>query len=246
MAEMNYDQEAALQLENVSFSDGDTSIIKNVSGIIPKGKLTTFVGPSGAGKSTLFRLCNGLISPDGGDIRLYGEPIASMEPTELRKTVGFALQQATMLSGTVMKNLSIPKILQGETLTEEEASSQLQRVGLDEQFLRRNVADLSGGQKQKLSIARTLVNKPKILLLDEITSSLDRVSKQEIEQLIKQLNRDKGVTIAWITHNIEQALSIGDYTWVMMNGSLVESGESTFLKNPSNEAVRKFVKGELS
>ncbi|BAC12404.1 phosphate ABC transporter ATP-binding protein [Oceanobacillus iheyensis] len=246
MTNSNNHDELALELENVSFSDGDISIIKQITGIIPKGKITTLVGPSGAGKTTIFRLCNGLISPDDGNIHLFGDPISTLEPTNLRRTVGIALQQATMLSGTVMKNLALPKTLQGESLDEDTAFSLLEQVGLDRGLLHRNVADLSGGQKQKVSIARTLVNEPSILLLDEITSSLDRVSKRDIEQLIKKLNQEYNVTIAWITHNIEQALSIGDYTWVMMNGSLLESGDSNLLENPTNPAVREFIKGELS
>ncbi|GLO64779.1 MULTISPECIES: phosphate ABC transporter ATP-binding protein [Oceanobacillus] len=246
MSDSHNHEETALHLENVSFSDGDISIIKQVSGVIPKGKITTFVGPSGAGKTTLFRLCNGLISPDKGEIRLFGESISTLEPTTVRRNVGLALQQATMLSGTVMKNLALPKTLKGESLDELTALSLLEQVGLDKGLLHRNVADLSGGQKQKISIARTLVNEPSILLLDEITSSLDRISKRDIEQLIKKLNQENGVTIAWITHNIEQALSIGDYSWVMMNGSLLESGDSKLLENPKSPAVREFVKGELS
>lgn len=246
MTDSNNHEETALQLEDVSFSDGDISIIKQVSGIIPKGKITTLVGPSGAGKTTIFRLCNGLISPDEGNIRLFGEPISTLQPTNVRRNVGLALQQATMISGTVMKNLALPKTLQGESLDEDTAFSLLEQVGLDKGLLHRNVADLSGGQKQKISIARTLVNEPSILLLDEITSSLDRVSKRDIEQLIKKLNQENHVTIAWITHNIEQALSIGDYTWVMMNGALLESGNSKLLENPKTPAVREFVKGELS
>ncbi|MFS0749178.1 phosphate ABC transporter ATP-binding protein [Oceanobacillus sp. 1P07AA] len=246
MTDPNNHKETALQLENVSFSDGDISIIKQVSGIIPKGKITTLVGPSGAGKTTIFRLCNGLISPDEGTIRLFGESISTLEPTNVRRNVGLALQQATMISGTVMKNLALPKTIQGESLDEDTALSLLEQVGLDEGLLHRHVGDLSGGQKQKISIARTLVNEPSILLLDEITSSLDRVSKRDIEQLIKKLNQENDVTIAWITHSIEQALSIGDYTWVMMNGALLESGNSNLLENPKNPAVREFVKGELS
>ncbi|GGN55848.1 ABC transporter ATP-binding protein [Oceanobacillus indicireducens] len=237
--------EYAIELENVSYSDGPLKIIKNVSGSFRKGKITSLVGPSGAGKTTLFRLCNGLISPTHGTISIYSKNIQEYEPTKLRRNVGLALQNATMLQGTVYKNLQLPRSLAGETLTEDEAADLLTKVSLDKDLLKRNVGDLSGGQRQKVSIARTLVNQPEILLLDEITSSLDRVSTNDIENLIEKINKENGVTIIWITHNLNQATQIGDDTWVMMNGELIESGPSSLLKNPENEKVKQFAKGDF-
>ncbi|PAV28280.1 phosphate ABC transporter ATP-binding protein [Virgibacillus profundi] len=242
---MNTPNDTAIEFKNVSYSDGELQIIKDVTGTFPKGKITTLVGPSGAGKTTLFRLCNRLISPEAGEILVNGENIVSYEPTELRRMAGLALQSATMLSGSVYKNLSMPLTLQSGDLPEANAKDLLKDVGLEADYLHRNVKDLSGGQRQKVSIARTLVNKPNILLLDEITSSLDRVSQEEIETLIKKINDNYQVTIIWITHNLQQALSIGDYIWVMMDGKLMESGESSLLNNPQNNHVKLFVKGEI-
>ncbi|MRG85735.1 ABC transporter ATP-binding protein [Salinibacillus xinjiangensis] len=235
----------AVHFRDVHFSDDGLHILKNITGSFPEGKITTLVGPSGAGKSTLFKLCNGLRSPDSGEIFIHGKRIQDYEPVELRRTVGIALQTATMIDGTVQKNLELPLELQGKTLEKKRANELLHLVGLGEEFLDRDAKDLSGGQKQKLSIARTLVNQPQVLLLDEITSSLDRVSQQEVEDLIKRINRKYETTMIWITHNLEQALTIGDYTWVMMEGEVVETGTSDLLENPKNERVRKFVKGEF-
>ena len=242
---MNTSIEKAIELEHVHYSDGPVQIIRDISGSFTKGKITTLVGPSGAGKTTLFRLCNGLVSPNKGSIRIAGRNIQDYNPTELRRNVGLALQSATMLSGTVYKNLALPRVLQGETITENEAADLLTSVSLEKDLLKRNVKDLSGGQRQKVSIARTLVNRPEILLLDEITSSLDRVSKQDIEELIVKINKEFKVTIIWITHNLEQATQIGDDTWVMMKGELLESGDSSLLHNPQNTQVKRFVKGEF-
>lgn len=236
----------AIELDHVSYSDGPLNILKNITGSFAKGKITTLVGPSGAGKTTIFRLCNGLISPSKGNIFVDSTDINKYVPTELRRYVGLALQSATMLSGTVYKNLTLPRTLAGETLTEDEAASLLTSVSLDKDLLKRNVADLSGGQRQKVSIARTLVNRPKILLLDEITSSLDRISTHDIENLITKINKEYGVTIIWITHNLDQAIHIGDDTWVMMKGELIESGPSSILLEPTDERVKQFVKGELA
>lgn len=237
--------QAAIQFENINYSTDGLHILRNISGSFPEGKITTLVGPSGAGKSTLFKLCNGLRSPDSGEIIIKGKPIQEYHPLELRRRVGIALQSATMIKGSVFDNLALPLTLQGENLERKVAEELLHDVGLGEEFMNRDAKDLSGGQRQKLSIARTLVNKPEVLLLDEITSSLDRVSQHDIEELIEKINKKYAVTMIWITHNLDQALRIGHYTWVMMKGELIESGESSLLQNPKDKRVQAFVKGEL-
>lgn len=235
--------EPALHFHNVNYSIDDVHILKNITGSFPKGKITTLVGPSGAGKTTLLKLCNGLISPTSGEIYIHEKPILTYEPVELRRHVGIALQSAPMVKGTVFHNLALPLELQGEKMPEQNAVEILEDVGLDKQFLHRKTDDLSGGQRQKVSIARTLINRSEILLLDEITSALDRSSLHEIEELIVKINRKYGVTIIWITHNLQQALSIGDYTWVLMDGKVIETGKSDLLKSPTNEFVKQFVQG---
>lgn len=237
--------EKAIELQSVSYKAEETEIIKNLTGYIIKGQITTIVGPSGAGKSTLFRLFNGLRSPTEGNITILNRPIEQYSPIELRRTVGLALQSAPMLPGTVYDNLALPRQLHKEKLSKEEASQLLTSVGLDSSYLTRSVEDLSGGQRQKVSIARTLVNKPKILLLDEITSSLDRVSTEEIETLILHINRTYHVTIVWVTHDLRQARHVGDQTWVLKDGQLIEYGESRLLEQPEHPFVQKFVKGEI-
>lgn len=235
--------QSAIQFQHVYFRANDLDILKNITGTFTKGHITTLVGPSGAGKTTLLKMCNGLLSPTAGTILINNQPITNYEPTELRRLVGMALQAAPMIYGTVFDNLALPRKLQNKTLSTEEAISYLEDVGLDEGFLRRSVDELSGGQRQKVSIARTLINQSDILLLDEITSALDRTSVQEIEELITQINRKYHTTIIWITHNLQQALTIGHETWVMMDGELVESGKSSLLNAPTNPRVQQFVKG---
>ncbi|MUK89359.1 ATP-binding cassette domain-containing protein [Ornithinibacillus sp. L9] len=235
----------AVEFRNVNYSADELHILKNITGTFPEGKITTLVGPSGAGKSTLFKLCNGLRSPQSGDILIKNKSINDYDPVELRRNVGIALQSATMIKGSVLENLELPLALQSKSIDHDFAEELLHDVGLQGDFLHRNAKDLSGGQRQKLSIARTLVNRPKILLLDEITSSLDRVSQHDIEELIEKINEKYGTTMIWITHNLKQALDIGHYTWVMMNGEVIETGESSILHSPKNERVQQFVKGEL-
>ena len=217
--------------------------MKNITGSFPEGKITTITGPSGAGKSTLLKLCNGLLSPTSGDIFIHGRSIEEFEPIQLRKMIGIALQHAPMIPGTVYDNINLPMKLAGKKLSEDEAAAYLENVGLDRSFLHHDSKDLSGGQRQKVSIARTLVNRPKILLLDEITASLDQQSSKEIEELIVTINEKYNVTIIWITHHLNQAKTIGHYTWVIMDGQVAETGESSLLENPKTEKVKQFVKG---
>ncbi|MEK4626990.1 MAG: phosphate ABC transporter ATP-binding protein [Solibacillus sp.] len=232
----------AIHFENVSFEVNNKKIIHHVTGTIHKGKITTLIGPSGAGKTTLLKMCNGLISTTSGTITVNGEAIEAIEPTKLRRHVGIALQAAPILKTSVYENLALPRKLQQQSLSKEEALHFLKNVGLEEEFLMREASDLSGGQKQKLSIARTLVNQSEILLLDEITSALDPKSVREIEELIVQLNKQFRVTIIWITHNIEQAKRLGHFTWLLKDGELIEAAETNNLFKSSNEVVQQFLK----
>ncbi|RAZ67746.1 phosphate ABC transporter ATP-binding protein [Planococcus maitriensis] len=243
---MSTQYKPAIHFQHVDYRIGDIEILNDITGSFPQGRITTLVGPSGAGKSTLLKLCNGLISPANGEIFVKDKAIGEYDPVELRRMVGMALQSAPMVNGTVYENLNLPLELQGQQLAKEEALELLEDVGLKGDLLERKVKELSGGQRQKVSIARTLVNKPEILLMDEITSSLDRASKLEVEELISKINRKYKTTIIWITHNLQQALEIGDYTWVMMDGQVVETGESSLLEDPQNDRVEEFVKGVVS
>lgn len=236
--------EPALQFRNVDYSVNGVPILHDITGSFPKGTITTLVGPSGSGKSTLLKLCNSLLTPTSGDIYIDGKHISTYDPIALRRHVGIALQSAPMVKGTVFQNLALPFELQGKELAKQDAFEILEDVGLKSDVLHRKTSDLSGGQRQKVSIARTLLNRSEILLLDEITSALDRNSLHEIEQLIVNINRKYDSTIVWITHNLEQAISIGHFTWVLIDGKLIETGDSDLLKSPTHALVKQFVQGE--
>lgn len=150
----------AIRFNEINYWINDVHILKNITGSFPGGEITTLVGPSGAGKTTLLSLCNGLKSPTSGEIHIHSNKINTYNPVELRRGVGIALQDATMISGNVRKNLALPLTLQGKKLSHEDAEELMEEVGLDKKILSQNSKDLSGGQRQKLSIARTLVNGP--------------------------------------------------------------------------------------
>ena len=222
-----------IQFLDISFK----GVLKNITVEIPTHQITAIVGPSGAGKSTFLKHINRLISPTAGDILIDGQSIESVDILSLRKRVGLAFQSAPMFNGTIYDNLNIPMKIHQQQLDKDRAQSLLDKVDLSHLSIDQSIKNLSGGEKQKLAIARTLVLDPDILLLDEITSSLDVHSVQEIELLIQKLNQKDHKTILWITHNLQQAKRMSHYTIVMEDGEVVEAGPFDTLAHP-------FVKGE--
>jgi putative ABC transport system ATP-binding protein len=215
-------------------------ILKGIDGKVEKGTITTIIGPSGSGKSTILSLCNLLRSPDRGEVRIQGKEVQNWDIQELRRQVGIAFQAAPMISGTALENLTLPARLQGKTL--EDPNTYMEYVGLTIDLLTREAKELSGGQRQRLSLARTLVNEPSILLLDEVTSALDSISAHEVEELILRINREYHTTILWVTHDRSQAERVGDQTWLVMDGKLIEAAPTKkFFSKPEEARTKEFL-----
>jgi putative ABC transport system ATP-binding protein len=144
----------------------------------------------------------------------------------------------------VYDNLNLPKAIFDETLDRDRAADLLHRVDLSEALLDQPVKSLSGGERSRVAIARTLVNKPDVLLLDEITASLDYRTVKEIERLIRKLQQSYGVTVIWITHDLDQARRVSDDMWFLKDGELLAFGDASFIDESDNPVIQRFVRGE--
>jgi len=226
----------------VKKTEDGKDILKGISAKVMAGELITIIGPSGSGKSTFLSLLNRMADPDDGTIFLKGKPFNELDVLKLRKHVGMVFQHATMIKGAVNENIRLGPCLHKQAITEQEIDQLLDWVDLTPSIKEQDASSLSGGQKQKIALARTLAINPEVLLLDEVTASLDTQSTLEIEHLIKNLHTEWGKTILWVTHNIAQARRMGQYTWVIADGELIESGHTKeVFEQPKHEITRNFI-----
>jgi putative ABC transport system ATP-binding protein len=215
----------ALRLEtrNLSRSVSGKLLVHGVSVQIPPGEVLAVVGPSGAGKSSFLRLLNRLDEPTGGTVLLDGGDYRGIAPRDLRRRVGMVMQTAHLFPGTVAANIAFGPRQCGKSLTAEQIATLLDRVGLSG-YQDRDVGNLSGGEAQRVSVARTLANAPEALLLDEPTSALDEASARGIEELLLDIIRERRMTCVIVTHNRDQAARIASRAMVLEAGRLVTIG----------------------
>ena len=240
-----------IRFEHVSrvfHNDGrEFAAVNNVSLEIEKGEIFGIIGFSGAGKSTLVRCINLLERPTSGKVFIGDEELTAMSPAELRqhrKKIGMIFQQFNLFaSRTVYDNVSFP--LKGSNLTKEQKDKKvrdlLKLVELEEKASA-YPSQLSGGQKQRVAIARALANDPEIILSDESTSALDPRTTRAILDLLKKVNRELGITIVVITHEMQVIKDICDRVAVMKDGRVVETGTVfDIFANPKEQITREFV-----
>ncbi len=196
------------------------ALVEDVSFEVTRGEVVAITGPSGSGKSSLLRLLNRLDEPTAGTVYLEDRDYREVPPRELRRRVGMLLQQPYLFPGTVAANLTFGPAAHQETLPEQTVSELLGRVGLPESA-GRDVSRLSGGEAQRVSLARTLANRPEILLLDEPTSALDEAARLGVEQLICEIISDQELTCLIVTHDRAQATRMARRTLELQAGRLV-------------------------
>ncbi|MFW9916115.1 MAG: ATP-binding cassette domain-containing protein [Candidatus Thorarchaeota archaeon] len=238
------DQKCRICLENVNYAIQNKEILTNITATIEHSGITGIIGPSGSGKSTFLRLLNRLISPTTGKLLLDDQDYDVIPTRQLRKQIGLVQQRPFLFPGTVRENLQYGPNVWGIEYSEEELSVILAKAALPSEFLDRNVEGLSGGEQQRVSLARSLANQPQVLLLDEPTSGLDVVSEEIFEQTIEDLSQE-GIKIIIVTHSLEQTKRLTDQLLFLRNGKLIEIiSTQSFFQKYSEAEVRGLFKAK--
>jgi phospholipid/cholesterol/gamma-HCH transport system ATP-binding protein len=243
------DNAPPIELENVKKAFGSFKVLDGVSASFTENAITTILGPSGTGKSVLLKHVVGLMQPDDGRVRIFGEDLWDMKEAdrfEIRKRFGLLFQDGALFgSMNIYDNVAFPlrrHTSQSEADIRETVMHYLQQVGL-EQALDRVPSEISGGMKKRAGFARALVMQPEIIMCDEPDSGLDPVRTKLLCNLIKELHAEHGGTYVVITHNIEAARTLSDYVGVLWHGNLVHFGPADEAFNSEEPFVRQFLSG---
>ncbi len=223
----------------MTVADGERLRLDDACGAVPGEGVTVVVGPSGSGKSTLLRCCNRLEVPTSGRVLFHAADVAGLDPLTLRRRVGMVFQRPTPFPGTVRENLAVAR----PSITDREAAAMLDRVGLPAGFLDRIANELSGGEAQRVCLARTLVTEPEVVLMDEVTSSVDPVQRHGLEQLARAL-ASGGVVVVWVTHDLAQMRRLADHVLVVVDGRVAHASGVAGLDADLPTPVRSFLTGE--
>jgi osmoprotectant transport system ATP-binding protein len=232
--------------DNVSkaFADGTTAVDR-ISLTVPNGKLTVFVGSSGSGKTTALRMINRMIEPTSGTITVDGVDVSNLDPVKLRLGIGYVIQHAGLMPHQrVIDNVATVPVLQGQSrrVARQAAYEVFERVGLDAKLATRYPAQLSGGEQQRVGVARALAADPPILLMDEPFSAVDPVVRLGLQDEILRLQSELNKTIVFVTHDIDEALKLADQVAVFKGGVLQQYDEpARLLSRPANDFVGRFI-----
>jgi len=230
----NYQGKKVLEIENLQLA---------------KGKIYGIIGPSGGGKSTLLRLLNLLEKPDQGEIYYQGNLVEEDEKQRLayRRTMAMVFQQSVLFNTTVYKNVAYGLGIRGQRgeAVKKKVAQALDLVEM-EGYEKRQAITLSGGEAQRVALARTMVLEPEVLLLDEPTASLDPYNTGVVEKLVRHLNEEKGTTMVWVTHNMFQAKRLAHETLFLYENRIVEQkATEEFFQSPSDPKTQAFIEGKM-
>ncbi|TLF75945.1 ABC transporter ATP-binding protein [Nocardia cyriacigeorgica] len=225
---------------------GGTHAVSDLDLHIPSGTFTVFVGPSGCGKTTSMRMINRMITPSAGSITIDGRDIATVDPVKLRLGIGYVIQSGGLLPHrTVLDNVATVPVLRGDSRRAARAAALevLDRVGLDRGLASRYPAQLSGGQQQRVGVARALAADPPILLMDEPFSAVDPVVRAELQVEMQRLQAQLRKTIVFVTHDIDEAITLGDRVAVFGRGAVLQQYDppQRVLAQPATDFVADFV-----
>lgn len=239
---------SVIELTDITASYGEQRILEHFNLTVEQGTFLTIIGSSGCGKTTALKLMNGLLTPEKGTVRINGEDIARTDIHELRRNIGYVIQEIGLFPHmTIEKNISyVPNLYKekDKAAISARARALAETVGLSPDMLARYPSELSGGQRQRAGIARALMNRPKIILMDEPFGAVDEITRRKLQEEILRIHGELGGTIVFITHDIEEALKLGSRVLVMDEGQIIQDGTPTEVrKHPATDFVRRLVGG---
>ncbi|MBT2734197.1 ABC transporter ATP-binding protein [Bacillus sp. ISL-7] len=235
-----------IEFKNIVKKYRTKTIINPFSLDIEAGQLVVFIGPSGCGKTTLLKMINKLIQPTSGKIYVNGTDISTINPIELRRNIGYVIQNTGLFPHmSIKENLELIPKLKGEdpaSITKK-TGELLELVGLDpKEFLHRFPKELSGGQQQRIGVARAFSTNSDIILMDEPFSALDPVTRSSLQDELFQMQKELNKTIIFVTHDMDEAIKIADKICILKDGDILQyDTPENILKNPANDFVEEFI-----
>ena len=232
--------------EQVTKSFGRYKALDDVSIVVEEGEFLTEIGRSGCGKTTMLRRINGLQMPDSGKVYAAGEDVGEADLIRLRRKIGYVIQNKGLFPHmTVEKNIIYVPVISGQKDKRQNrklAEELIGLVGLEREMLDRYPEELSGGQQQRVGIARALASRPKLLLMDEPFGALDEITKRAMQNELLALQKKLGMTVVFITHDIREAMKLGDRVLVMEQGKIAQCDTpENVKKNPADEFVKELI-----
>ena len=241
--------QAAIAITDLKLQRGGRAVLDGVDLEVAPGTVAAIVGPSGGGKSSILRCVNRLLEPPPGTVRVDGEDVTTGDPVRLRRKVGMVFQQPVALAGSVAENVRFGPWQAGQPCDDTQVRELLELAGLEADLADRPADQLSGGQIQRVALARSLANDPAVLLLDEPTSALDPAARNAVEEVVRRIVADRGVTVLMVTHDVDQALRLAHRLHLLAGGRVVEAGDpAVMLGDGSGDypLTAGFARGELT
>lgn len=235
-----------ISFQNVSHRYDSADILKNITADIPANAITAVIGRSGSGKSTLLKCVNGMVHPTAGHVRVFDAPMNYGDLPQLRRKIGYAVQGTGLFPHmTVRENIALlGRVTKMSSKNMTARVEHLMRlVSLDEFYINKYPHDLSGGEQQRVGLCRAMLLNPPIFLLDEPFGALDPATRSEIHTELLKLQAAEPRTIFFVTHDMQEALSLADNIMVLDHGEMIQFGaKSELLSNPASDLVRSYIK----